>query len=718
MRFNAIIFITLLFISQYVVAKDSTPFVKIGVLSHRGDAKTLEMWNPTAQYLIGKLPQYDFEIIPLDFDEIEPAVKNKTIDFILVNSGIYVNLEAKYGISRLATMINSGIDASYEIFGGVIFTHKNRTDINTLADTRGKSFMAVDETSLGGFQMAWRELNALHINPYDDFSRLDFGGIHDDVVMAVLNGKVDVGTVRTDILERMANAGTIDLDDVKIIHQQQKDHFLSLHSTRLYPEWPFSKLKHTTPELARQVAVALLQISPNDPALASGKYAGWSIPLDYHEVHALFKELELPPYASLEKLTLAEALKRQWYWVALGIVSVLLLLSSISIVVRHNRSLKLAQYRLERQHELITHSVADGIYGVDMEGNCTFVNKAMEDMTGWSAEDLIGKNQHIILHHTHEDGSPHRREDCPVYQSSFDNKVRFISDDVFWKKDGSYMNVEYSCTPFRGIHGKTRGSVVVFRDITERKRIQKHNDDHQLQLAHVGRLSMLGEMASGIAHELNQPLTAITTNARACIRLLESDENNAENCADVMEKIAAQAERAGGVIQYIRHFSHKELPHQKPAKISTMVNTVLELLGREIKLKKINLDLKLDKNADWVLVQDIQIEQVILNLVRNAIDSLVSVPKGKRNLTIQSTPSADGKVKIMVSDTGLGLKKVIKDQLFEPFMTTKDQGMGLGLSISQGIIEAHGGRIEVETPLGYTGVSFYFSLPQAEQIKE
>ena len=715
MRFKAVIILLLLFMYSHAWAKEDTPFIKIGVLSHRGDAKTLQMWTPTAQYLIGKLPQYDFEIIPLDFDEIEPAIKNASVDFILVNSGIYVNLEAKYGVSRLATMINTGDDSPTEFFGGVIFTRDDRYDINSLKDLRGKSFMAVDETSLGGFQMAWRELNTLHIDPYRDFSALKFGGIHDDVVMAVLEGKVDAGTVRTNILERMNNAGTIDIDDIKIINLQQHKHFFSLHSTRLYPEWPFSKLSDTSPELARQVAVALLQIPPNDPALSAGKYAGWSIPLDYHQVHGLFKELSLPPYASLEKLTTIEALKRYWYWVTTGIVAVLLLLSIVSIVTRHNSRLKRSQRRLERQHELITHSVADGIYGVDMQGNCTFVNKAMEKMTGWDAEDLIGKNQHIILHHTHEDGSPHPREDCPVYQSSFDNQARFVSDDVFWKKDGSYINVEYSCTPFRGVRGKTRGSVVVFRDITERKRTQKHSQDHQLQLAHVARLSMLGEMASGIAHELNQPLTAITTNARACVRLLETDTNNVERCADVMDKIASQAERAGEVIQYIRHFSHKELPHQKPVKISTMIDTVLELLHREIKIKKIILHLQLDETANWVLAQDIQIEQVILNLVRNAIDSLESVPKGKRNLTIRSTPSNDGKVEIRVSDTGLGLKKVIKEQLFEPFMTTKDQGMGLGLSISQGIIEAHGGQIKVETPLGHTGVSFYFSLPQAEQ---
>ncbi len=725
MHVKAIIFLFFLLSSFSLWAKNQvvshTPFVKIGVLSHRGDAKTIKMWNPTANYLIAKLPQYDFEIVPLDFDEVEPAVRNKKVDFILVNSGIYVNLEAQYKVTRLATMINLRNDAAaYSIFGGVIFTRSDRKDIQTLKDLRGKSFMAVDETSLGGFQMAWRELNKKNIDPYSDFSHLEFGGIHDDVVMSVISGKIDAGTVRTDILERMSNSGVIDWSDIEIINPQYDDKFPPAHSTRLYPEWPFSQLPHVEPQLARQVAVALFQMPKDDPALLKGKYAGWSIPFDYHEVHALFKELKLPPYTSLAQLTITEALKRHWYLVIGSMSALLALLGLTSMVVRHNRELKYKQNRLERQHQLINESVADGIYGVDLVGNCTFINRATVEMTGWTAKDLIGKNQHKILHHTHEDGTPYLRTDCPVYHSSFDNQPRFVADDIFWKKDGSFIHVEYSCTPLRGIRGETRGSVVVFRDITARKQAQKHALEHQLQLAHVGRLSTLGEMASGIAHELNQPLTAINTNAKACIRLLEADINNIERCADVLEKIASQAERAGGVIQHIRHFTHKELPNIKPAKISNMMSVVLDLVEREIKSKKIILTLNLDKEVPWVMAQDIQIEQVILNLVRNAIESLENMPELKRKLIITTKKSRNNRLEIRVTDTGRGLKKVIQEQLFEPFMTTKDNGMGLGLSISQGIIEAHGDQIKVETPLGHSGVSFYFSLLQssAQEVEE
>jgi two-component system sensor histidine kinase TtrS len=724
MRFN-IIFLLFFLLGSFCIeieakARNATPFIKIGVLSHRGEEKTLKMWNPTAYYLIARLPQYDFEIVPLDFDQVESAVNSAAVDFILVNPGIYVNLEAKYNVTRLATMINLRNNTPYSIFGGVIFTYSDRDDIQTLNDIKGKSFIGVDENSLGGFQMAWRELNALNINPYDDFSALKFSGTHDKVVMSVIDEEFDVGTVRTDILERMSDEGLIDMDDIKIIHPQHYSRFPSVHSTRLYPEWPFSKLAHIDPKLARQVAVALFQMPKEDPALMAGKYAGWSIPFDYHEVHVLFKELKLPPYSGLAQLTITEAITRHWYWVLASIIALLALLGLTSLMVRHNRELKYAQYRMQRRHQLINESVADGIYGVDLVGNCTFVNRATMEMTGWTEEDLIGKNQHLILHHTHEDGSPFLRVDCPVHHASFDNQSRFIADDIFWKKDGTYIHVEYSCTPLRGLRGETRGSVVVFRDTTARKQAQKHAEEHQLQLAHVGRLSTLGEMASGLAHELNQPLTAINTNARACIRLLEADISNAERCADVMEKIATQAERAGGIIQHIRHFAHKELPNIKPAKLENMLTVVLDLVEREIKSKKIILILDLDEETPWVMAQDIQVEQVILNLVRNAIESLEGMPTSSRKLIIKTTKMPKKKVEIRVTDTGRGIKKVIQEQLFEPFMTTKDNGMGLGLSISQGIIEAHGDQIKVETPMGHSGVSFYFCLLQssAKEVEE
>jgi ABC-type phosphate/phosphonate transport system substrate-binding protein len=186
--------------------------IRIGVLSHRGETSTLSVWTPTAEYLSATLDGYRFTIVPLAFDRVNGAVDSGAVDFILVNPGIYVNLEVQYRVSRIATMNNRrGNNVLYNIFGGVIFSRRDRHDLKRLEDLRGQRFMAVDETSLGGFQMAWREFNANGINPYQDFSALIFGGIHDEVVFAVLNQDVDAGTVRTDILERMAAARMVQI---------------------------------------------------------------------------------------------------------------------------------------------------------------------------------------------------------------------------------------------------------------------------------------------------------------------------------------------------------------------------------------------------------------------------------------------------------------------------------------------------------------------------
>lgn len=684
--------------------------VKIGVLSHRGDFVTRIMWGPTSDYLEEAIPNHRFRIIPLDFDEVNPAVAAGDIDFVLVNPGIYVNLEVKYRVSRIATLYNLRGDVPYNIFGGVIFTRKDHPDIHKLDDLRGRSFMAVDETSLGGFQMAWREMKAQGIDPHEDLERLEFGGIHDRVVRAVRDGLIDAGTVRTDILERMALTDKIDLADFRIINSQRDPEFPFAHSTRLYPEWPFSKVAHTSNELAEQLAVALLQMPRDHPAAIAGKYAGWSIPLDYQSVHELFHELALPPYEDFGQFTLWDAMTRYWYWLVGGLMVLLFMVFMTIWVSRLNRELKNAQRRLETQYELILDSVADGIYGVDLRGNSTFFNRAAEALTGWKAEDVIGKNQHQLLHHTHADGTPYSFEECPVYKTFCDNRSRFISDDLFWRLDGSSFSVEYSSTSIKDEKGVTIGSVVVFRDITERKQAEEDARQHQVELARVARLSILGEMASGIAHELNQPLTAISTNAQASIHLLESNESNISICMDVMERIARQADRAAEIIRQIRRFVRKEPLERSEVNINSLVSAVVVLIRPELRRANVRLTLDLDPKLPSIAVQPIQIEQVILNLARNAIEALNESSVEERILAIRTAREAQGAISVFVKDTGPGLKPELMESLFNPFVTTKPDGMGLGLSISSAIIEAHAGKLTVTTPLK-GGAEFSFSLP-------
>jgi PAS domain S-box-containing protein len=684
--------------------------IRIGVLSHRGNTATLQTWSPTAEYLTRTVEGNRFQIVPLDFDEVEPAVGFGEVDFILVNPGIYVNLEVGHRVSRIATLNNRVGGIPYNVFGGVIFTHRDNREINDLSDLKGKSFMAVDETSLGGFQMAWRELKANGIDPYRDFFPLRFGGIHDEVVRAVKERRVDVGTVRTNILERMDLDGIISLSDFKVIKSTPHPEFFLASSTSLYPEWPFSKVQHTSNGLAQRVAVALLSMPQGHPASVAGRYAGWTIPLDYQPVHELFKELKLPPYQDLGRFTLLDAVQRYWYWVVAGVFILMFMILMMLWVLRLNQKLERSKLHLERQYELILNSVTDGIYGVDLQGNATFINWSMEQITGWQAEELIGRSQHEFLHHTHADGSPHPSEECPVYLTFRDNEPRFVDDDVFWKKDHSSFPVEYSSTPIRDDAGNAMGSVVVFRDISARKQAKNDERQHQMELAHVARLSTMGEMASGIAHELNQPLTAITANAQACIHMLESGGEPTEKFPDILERIAVQAERAGEIIRQLRRFVRKDQLERSLVDINDLVRVVVVLLEPEAKSAAVDIRLELSDDISLVTVQHIQIEQVILNLARNAIEAMAETAAGPHILTLRTSVGGSNAVIVSVEDNGPGLDAEFIKDAFNPFVTTKPTGMGLGLSISLGIVEAHQGNLYADSRPG-EGAIFRFVLP-------
>ncbi|MEK7246575.1 MAG: phosphate/phosphite/phosphonate ABC transporter substrate-binding protein, partial [Pseudomonadota bacterium] len=252
--------------------------VKIGVLAFRGGEDALKRWSPTADYLSAAIPSTRFEVVPLTPDDLNAAVETGALGFVLTNTGNYVDLEARHGISRIVTLrMPTGSE-----FGAVIFTRAGRADIKTLDDLKGKSFMAVQPEGFGGLQMAWRELKAHGLDPFKDFKALKYSGFpQDNVAFAVLTGEVDAGTFRTETLETMAAEGKIRLRDFQVLNPLSHPGFPFLVSTRLYPEWPFAKLKNTPPDLAQALAIALLQMPENAPAAQTGGYRGWTVPLDY-----------------------------------------------------------------------------------------------------------------------------------------------------------------------------------------------------------------------------------------------------------------------------------------------------------------------------------------------------------------------------------------------------------------------------------------------------
>jgi len=338
----------LLQVDALAVHEGSEQRIRVGVLAKRGHERCLTQWGPTGDYLSEQIPGHRFEILPLGFDEINPAIERGEVDFILANPAIYVELEQRYGASAIATLENLRLNGSYTVFGGVVFSRADRENIQQLSDLEGGSFAAVKETSLGGWLMAWREFKAEGLDPRRDFKDLRFAGTHDAVVYAVLNREVDAGTVRTDTLERMEMEGKIRLQDFRVIPNERaagEDSLPFVHSTPAYPEWPFARAKHTSNELADLVSGALLRMDPQSPAARAALSAGWTAPLQYQEVRECLKELQVGPYKNYGKVTLAEALRQHRPWAA-GLAAFLLIIAAFAAqLVRLNKRITRSETR-------------------------------------------------------------------------------------------------------------------------------------------------------------------------------------------------------------------------------------------------------------------------------------------------------------------------------------------------------------------------------------
>jgi twitching motility protein PilJ len=292
---SAFLSIVLVFTIGFGSSLDAGEY-KIGVLAKNGAAKAMAKWGQLGVYLTESIPGDTYTIVPLDFDEVMHAVEKTDVDYFLVNSSMFVTAMVKYKSSAIATMINSRQGKPLKSFGGVILTYADRDDINSLEDIKGKQFMAVKESSFGGWQMAYKEFKDNGINPLSDFGKLEFGGKHDNVVYAVQNGTADAGTVRTDTLERMVAAGDIDMSEFKIIGSKEYADFPFVISTPLYPEWPFAKVSSVNDDEAQKVVAALLALEEKSPAAKSAKIVGWTNPLDYSGVEALQKLLKVGAY--------------------------------------------------------------------------------------------------------------------------------------------------------------------------------------------------------------------------------------------------------------------------------------------------------------------------------------------------------------------------------------------------------------------------------------
>ena len=336
-------------ISCFFTVVQADPTVRIGVLAKRGTERCLEKWAPTADYLNQAIPQTRFEIIPLNFEQILESAQNKDVEFLLSNPGIYVELSVRFKTVRLTTLNNLDPDGTPNpVFGGTAFCRKDTHPRPQWSDFKKSQIAAVASTSFGGWLTVLRELKANGLNAKQIQNHTEFMGTHDAVVYAVQDGRAEMGVVRTDTLERMALEGKIQLADFTIVPPSDNttrspDSVVHLHSTRLYPEWPFSKADHTDKKLAQQVAIALMEMPTNSPAALAARCAGWQVPMDYHLVEQCLQELNVRPFEEYGKVTLLEALLQHWPWALTLFILLAVLSLAIFITLNLNRQLTSAR---------------------------------------------------------------------------------------------------------------------------------------------------------------------------------------------------------------------------------------------------------------------------------------------------------------------------------------------------------------------------------------
>lgn len=561
--------------------------IRIGVLAFRGSEKAAQEFEPTLRHIAASLGGRKVVMRPFDLDGMRQAVAEKALDFVITNPGDYIDLESRFGVTRIATLETRTAGAPIEIIGSVLIAPNKPNAPAAIADLAGKRLAVVSRQAFGGYRVFWREMDDIGLSPSRLDAIVETGFPMQRVVAALRNGEAEIGVPRVCLLEEEIADGRIGRDEFIIIGERRTSGFPCRVSSRLYPDWPFARLADTPRDLAKSVAASLLAM----PA-ADGR--AWTAPQDYSSVHALFRQLGLAPYERHDHPTLTGLIRSNWQWLVAAVLGVV-----------------------------------------------------------WWI----------------------------VHVARVENLVR-------------------------------RRTAELTREIAEREKAETAARLHREQRDQFSRLGILGEMASNIAHELNQPLAAIANYAEGMTRMLDARRDTPALMRDGARGVAEQAQRAAAIIQRIRSFVRRREAKRERVDPNDIIRETLALFEGLAARRGIALRVQLGDDVPNVLADRVEIEQVLLNLLQNAVDAMVDAGIAEKGVTIRSSRMGAA-AKIAVRDNGPGLTPEVEAHLFETFFTTKPQGLGLGLSICRTIIESHGGRLWAANNAD-CGLTMRFTLPEAQ----
>ncbi|MCD6532796.1 MAG: PhnD/SsuA/transferrin family substrate-binding protein [Deltaproteobacteria bacterium] len=854
--------------------------VFIGVLAKRSVATCLKRWQPLADYLGEQVSEKRFHIVALPFDQVEAAVAEKRVDFVLVNPSVYINFEQQYKVSRILTLIQKEDGYLSSEFGGVLFHLAERGCLNNLKAVSGRSLTAANPTSLSWQAMLF-ELQKQGFALERDLSGLIFTGSHDKVVYAVLAGKTDFGVVRTGVLERMSREGLIDIEKLAVVHEPGGGmvRLPFLHSTRPYPEWPLAKLPHVNNYLANRVVIALLYLAPLDAVSVKTRTGGWTTPLSYRPVRELLKTLKLPPYEHLGEVSVVQIWQQYYHFIIALIFLLLLVVAAViglSIVNNRVRALRREQektiadlhlaegnaksrgymaqellnaiplpvFYLDRQgdyrgcnqafekfagfsnKELLGKSGADfpvagdlrvvceddnqlflkggtrtreiefenragvqnllelkvrvyrepdrrpaGLIGVisdltvhkfmarrmaqlsavieqaaesivvtDPDGIIQYVNPAFEKVTGYMMSEVIGRNPSVL-----KSG----RQDESFYKELWETLAKgrtWRGSFVNRRKDGTLFDEDAVIFPIRNERGEIISLAAVKRDTSQEKAMQ-------VQLRTSQRLEVVGQLAAGVAHELNTPIGFVSSNFESITNYIKNFVELLELYRETVAELAGQLpekgpaalaktaeleedlqiefiledlddlfsesrdgfERITSIVTKLREFSRiDQMDARESFNFNQAIETTIVVARNEYKYSA-EIELGLDPELPDVMASGGEINQVILNLIINAAQAIKEQERQELGRITITTGFDEEWVRCKIADDGSGIKAENLERIFDPFFTTKPvgKGTGLGLNISHDIVtNKHHGNLTVESVVG-EGTTFVVALPRS-----
>ncbi len=877
------VFLLLVLAAPAVVADelaDSPRDVFIGVLAKRSVATCLKRWQPLAAYLGEQVSEKRFHIVALPFDQIEAAVAEKKVDFILVNPSIYINLEEKYKVSRILTLIQKQGGRFSSEFAGVLFHLAERGELNNFKALKGCLLGAVNPDSLS-WQAVKFELFEEGFSVERDLAGFSFTNSHDLVVYGVLKGRSDFGVVRTGTLERMAQEGLIEIEKIAVIHEHGggQVHLPFAHSTRAYPEWPLAKMPNTNNYLANRVAIALLFLAPGDDVCVKARIGGWTTPLSYRSVRTLLKTLKLPPYEHLGEVSVVQIWRQYYHFIIVLILLALLVVAAViglSIVNNRVRALRREQekmiadlhlaeesaksrgymaqellnaiplpvfyldrqgdYRgcnqafekfagflnkelrgksgvdfpvagdlrvvheddqqlflkggmrtreveLENKHgiqsflelkvsvyrerdrrpagligvinDLTNHKhmarrmaqlsavieqAAESIVVTDPDGIIQYVNPAFEKVTGYMMSEVLGKNPSVL-----KSG----RQDESFYKELWEMLARgrtWRGSFINRRKDGTFFDEDAVIFPIRNDGGEIISLAAVKKDVSQEKAMQ-------VQLRTSQRLEAVGQLAAGVAHELNTPIGFVSSNFESITNYIKNFVDLLELYRETVAELAGQLpekgpaalaktaeleedlqiefiledlddlftesrdgfERITSIVTKLREFSRiDQMDAKESFNFNQAIETTIVVARNEYKYSA-EIELELDPELPDVMASGGEINQVILNLIINAAQAIKEQERQELGRITITTGFDEEWVRCKIADDGSGIKAENLERIFDPFFTTKPvgKGTGLGLNISYDIVtNKHKGSLIVESVVG-EGTAFIIALPRS-----